>query len=112
MRRLQVTLRAAKLGARVGAVHERIRPDGICLCINRREDQGTWGLAPGAPASLVVFLSPSLSKLRVPHSLDLARDRLFAESAGLILRSEQRAGGEDVGSSGRSAAIMIDNDHA
>src|SRR5437660_1049808 len=44
-RRLQVTLSAAKLGARVGAVHEKARPGGICLCINRREDQGTWGLA-------------------------------------------------------------------
>ena len=45
LRRLQVTLSAAKLGARVGAVHEKARPGGICLCIHRREDQGTWGLA-------------------------------------------------------------------
>src|SRR6266480_5911338 len=45
LRRLQITLSAAKLGARVGAVHEKAHPDGICLCINRREDQGTWGLA-------------------------------------------------------------------
>ena len=42
---MQVTLSAAKIGARVGAVHEKARPGGICLCINRREDQGTWGLA-------------------------------------------------------------------
>src|SRR5579859_6569768 len=35
----------AKIGARVGAVHEKDCPGGICLCINRREDQGTWGLA-------------------------------------------------------------------
>ena len=47
-RRLQATpatLSAAKIGARVGAVHEKARPGGICLCIDRREDQGTWGLA-------------------------------------------------------------------
>ena len=45
-RRLQATrASAAKIGARVGAVHEKARPGGICLCINRREDQGTWGLA-------------------------------------------------------------------
>ena len=44
-RRLQATLSAAKIDARVGAVHEKARPGGICLCINRREDQGTWGLA-------------------------------------------------------------------
>src|SRR5205809_8102665 len=42
---VQVTLSAAKIGARVGGVHEKARPGGICLCINRREDQGTWGLA-------------------------------------------------------------------
>jgi hypothetical protein len=50
LRRLQVTLGAAKVGAGVGVVHEKVRPGGICLCIhrlfvNRREDQGTWGLA-------------------------------------------------------------------
>src|SRR5271157_1148004 len=60
LRRLHVTLSAAKLGARVGAVHEKPRPgqppqeantglrggpDGIGLCTNRREDHGTWGLA-------------------------------------------------------------------
>jgi hypothetical protein len=45
LRRLQVTLSAAKLGARVKAVHEKDRAGGICLCIHRREDQGTWGLA-------------------------------------------------------------------
>src|SRR6266849_1184911 len=45
LRRLQVTLSAAKLGARVGAVHENERPGGICLCIHRPEDQATWGLA-------------------------------------------------------------------
>src|SRR5258708_2366594 len=44
LRRLQVTLSAAKIGAR-GAVHEKASPGGVCLCINRREDQGTWGLA-------------------------------------------------------------------
>ena len=43
--RLQVTLSAAKIGVRVGAVHEKARSGEICLCINRREDQGTWGLA-------------------------------------------------------------------
>ena len=43
--------KAAKLGARVGRVHEKARAGGICLCINRREDQGTWGLArEDAPA--------------------------------------------------------------
>ena len=26
-------------------IHEKARPGGICLCINRREDQGTGGLA-------------------------------------------------------------------
>ncbi len=26
-------------------IHEKARPSGICFCINRREDQGTWGLA-------------------------------------------------------------------
>src|SRR6202051_1616527 len=35
----------AKIGARVGTAHEKARPGGICLCIDRREDQGTWGLA-------------------------------------------------------------------
>jgi uncharacterized protein YndB with AHSA1/START domain len=45
LRRLQVTLSAAKIGARVGAVHDKARPGGICLCINRREDQRTWGLS-------------------------------------------------------------------
>lgn len=30
----QVTLSAAKLGAKVGGVHERVRPGGICLCIH------------------------------------------------------------------------------
>jgi hypothetical protein len=35
-RRLQVTLSASKLGARVGAAHEEARPAGICLYINRR----------------------------------------------------------------------------
>jgi hypothetical protein len=45
LRRLQVTLSAAKLGARVGATHEKARPGGICLCNDRREDQETWGLA-------------------------------------------------------------------
>src|SRR5437667_12882835 len=45
LRRLQVTLSAAKLGARVGAAHEKARPGGICLCNHRRQDQGTWGLA-------------------------------------------------------------------
>jgi hypothetical protein len=44
-RKLQVTLSAAKLAARFGAVHEKARSDGICLCIHRREDQRTWGLA-------------------------------------------------------------------
>jgi hypothetical protein len=44
-RTLQVTLSAAKIGARVGAVREKARPGGICLCIDRREDKGTWGLA-------------------------------------------------------------------
>jgi hypothetical protein len=43
--RLQVTLSAAKLGARVGAEHEKDRPGGIGLSIDRREEQGTWGLA-------------------------------------------------------------------
>src|SRR5439155_8537889 len=33
---------SAKLGARVGGDHEKARPGGICLAINRREDQGTW----------------------------------------------------------------------
>src|SRR5882762_606791 len=44
MRRVQVTLSAAKLGARVGAVHEKAGPGGICLCINRREinELGDW----------------------------------------------------------------------
>ena len=32
-------LTAAQIGAGVGAVHEKARPGGICLCINRREDQ-------------------------------------------------------------------------
>ncbi len=43
-RSLQVTLSAAKLGARVGAAHEKARPGGICLCINRREikELGDW----------------------------------------------------------------------
>jgi hypothetical protein len=59
---------------------------------------------PGAPASLVVFSFP------VPIETEGAPS--FAESAVLILRSEQRVGGEDVGSSGPSAAIMIDNGHA
>src|SRR5438445_13202681 len=45
LRRLQVTLSAAKLGARVGAVHEKARRGGICLCNHRRQDHGTWGLA-------------------------------------------------------------------
>src|ERR1700681_1745328 len=45
LRMLQVTLSAAKLGAKVGGVHEKARPGGTCRCINRREDQGTWGLA-------------------------------------------------------------------
>src|SRR5207245_11637912 len=45
LRRLQVRLSAAKVGARVGAVNEKACTGGICLCINRREDQGTWGLA-------------------------------------------------------------------
>src|SRR6266403_5618149 len=36
---------AAKLAARIGATHEKARRGGICLCVNRREDQGTWGLA-------------------------------------------------------------------
>src|SRR5258705_2477387 len=44
-RRLQVTSSAAKLGARVGAIHEKDYPGGICLCIHRREDQRTWRLA-------------------------------------------------------------------
>src|SRR5882757_2574340 len=43
-RKLQVALSAAKLGARVGAVHEETYPGGICLCIHRREDQRTWAL--------------------------------------------------------------------
>src|ERR1700726_4888206 len=44
LRRVQVTLNATKLGARVGAVHEKARPGGICLCINRREinELGDW----------------------------------------------------------------------
>jgi hypothetical protein len=37
-RRLQVTLSAAKLAARGGALHEKDRRDGIYLCIDRRED--------------------------------------------------------------------------
>src|ERR1700674_155431 len=36
---------AAKIGARVGAIHEKARPGGICRCINRREDQETHRLA-------------------------------------------------------------------
>src|SRR6266704_5477252 len=44
-RRLQVTLSVAKLGARVGAIYEKDRPGGISICIHRREDQRTWGLA-------------------------------------------------------------------
>ena len=39
-RRLQVALIAAKLGAKVGGVHEKARR--IYLGIHRREDQGTW----------------------------------------------------------------------
>src|SRR5207253_3489666 len=42
LQRLQVTLSAAKLGARVGAVHEKARRGGICLCNHRRQDHGTW----------------------------------------------------------------------
>src|SRR6266850_2074487 len=44
LRRVQVTLSTAKLSARVGAVHEKARPGGICLCINRREinELGDW----------------------------------------------------------------------
>src|ERR1700722_16005398 len=44
LRRVQVTLSATKLGARVGAVHEKARPGGICLGINRREinELGDW----------------------------------------------------------------------
>src|SRR5207244_4505664 len=34
VRRLQVTLSATRLVARVESVHERDRPDGICLCIH------------------------------------------------------------------------------
>src|ERR1700674_101152 len=45
LRRLQVTLSAAKLGARVGASHEKARPGGICLGINRRADRRTHRLA-------------------------------------------------------------------
>src|SRR5271157_4094745 len=45
LRMLQVTLSGAKLAARVGAVHEKVRPGGLCLCIHRREDQATWRLA-------------------------------------------------------------------
>ena len=37
--RLHVTLSAAKLGARVGAIHEKVHPGKICLCINRRKDR-------------------------------------------------------------------------
>jgi DoxX-like family len=39
------TLIAAKLRVRVGAIYEKARSGGVCLCINRRKDQGTWGLA-------------------------------------------------------------------
>src|SRR5215831_7027374 len=36
----------AKIAARLGATtHEKARPGGISLCINRREDQGAWRLA-------------------------------------------------------------------
>src|SRR5215469_9917619 len=42
---LQGTPSAARLCARVGAVHEEPHPGGICLCINRRENQATWRLA-------------------------------------------------------------------
>src|SRR5271154_4501211 len=44
-RRVQVTLSAPKIAARVGAKHEKDRHDGICLCIHRREDQRAWRLA-------------------------------------------------------------------
>src|ERR1700747_2629013 len=50
LRELQVTLSAAKISARVGAEHENAC--GICLCITRPQDQGTWGLArEDAPGS-------------------------------------------------------------
>lgn len=45
LRRVKVTLSAAKRGARVGGVRQKARPGEICLRIHRREDQGTWGLA-------------------------------------------------------------------
>src|ERR1700730_17638609 len=41
----RLQLSAAKLGARVGDVHEKGRPGGICLCIHRREDQRAWDCA-------------------------------------------------------------------
>src|SRR5579864_4050362 len=31
--------------SQIGAVHEKTRPGGICRCIDRRQDRGTWGLA-------------------------------------------------------------------
>src|SRR5207245_3463485 len=49
LRRLQVTLSAAKLGARVGTVHEKARPGGICLCIDRR-DRNADGIRRRGPA--------------------------------------------------------------
>jgi hypothetical protein len=74
------------------------------LMTHDKSERGRPVIEPGAPACLVVF------SFSVPIETEGAPS--FAESAVLILRSEQRVGGEDVGRSGRSAAIMIDNDHA
>src|SRR5437868_5588199 len=36
---------AAKIDSRLGSEYGEAHPDGIRLCIDRRQDQGTWRLA-------------------------------------------------------------------
>src|SRR2546422_4693734 len=97
-RRLQVTLSAANLGARVGGDHEKARPGGICLCINGREDQGTWRLAreDGRPPRMNVKnrRSSAVTVPAISPASAIIHQKLWQKLWQKLRVEELRGGGE------------------